>query len=141
MSLTAKEIEHLIRKGVPAADHHDLEIRELRPGGSVAVYPFDPRSLRPGGSLAGPTIMGLADAAMYAAILGQLGNAVMAVTSQMNIHFLSRPEPVELVAIAQIVRMGTRSAVLEVRLFSGEDRDNPVALVTGTYALPATITA
>ena len=60
----------------------------------------------------------------------------MAVTSQMNIHFLRKPLPTLLTAVSEIVKMGSRSVVLEVKLYSGEDRDNPVALVTGTYALP-----
>jgi uncharacterized protein (TIGR00369 family) len=82
-------------------------------------------------------MMGLADSAMYAAILGQLGRLEMAVTQNLNINFLARPEPCDLLADAEIIRLGRRSAVLEVRLFS-EGSDRLVAHVTGIYALPAT---
>jgi acyl-coenzyme A thioesterase PaaI-like protein len=41
--------------------------------------------------LSGPTIMALADAAMYAVVLGRLGRVEMAVTANLNINFLSKP--------------------------------------------------
>lgn len=80
-------------------------------------------------------MMGLADAAMYAAVLGALGRVEMAVTQNLNINFLSRPAQKDLIAEAVILRLGRRSAVLEVQLFS-EGSDDMVAHVTGTYALP-----
>src|SRR5690554_2315399 len=79
---------------------------------------FRENQLRPGGTISGPTMMGLADAAMYAAILGQLGRLEMAVTQNLNINFLARPQASDLIAEAEIIRLGRRSAVLEVRLFS-----------------------
>ena len=59
----------------------------------------------------------------------------MAVTQNLNINFLSRPAQKDLIAEAVILRLGRRSAVLEVQLFS-EGSDDMVAHVTGTYALP-----
>lgn len=63
-------------------------------------------------------MMGLADAAMYAAILGEPGRLELAVTRNLNINFLSRPGPTDLTAHARIMRLGRRSAVLEVHLYS-----------------------
>ena len=79
--------------------------------------------------------MGAADAAMYAAILGNLGALEMAVTQNLNINFLARPAAKDLIAEATILRRGRRSVVLEVGLFS-EGKVDMVAHVTGTYALP-----
>ena len=80
--------------------------------------------------------MALADAAMYAVVLGALGRVEMAVTSNLNINFLARPAPVDLLADARILRLSKRQAVCEVGLHSAGDEDVLVAHVTGTYALP-----
>ena len=54
---------------------------------------YHPSQLRPGGTLSGPTIFALADVALYVAILGQIGRVKHAVTTNLNINFLSRPMP------------------------------------------------
>ncbi|MCB1837355.1 MAG: PaaI family thioesterase [Alcanivoracaceae bacterium] len=136
MSLTAAQVQQLIRDGLPMAEASGLIVEEREDGGIRMRQPFDPRTIRPGGTLSGPTMMGLADAAMYAAILSRLGRVEMAVTQNLNINFLARPAPAELVADAEIIRLGRRSAVLEVRVYS-EGGDQLVAHVTGIYALPS----
>ena len=134
--LTAEQVEALIRSGVPMADDIDLRIERLDARGALARVPFQPKLVRPGGTLSGPTIMALADAAMYAVVLGRLGKVEMAVTSNLNINFLSRPEPVDLYAEARILKLGRRQAVCELSLYSQNEEDDLVAHVTGTYALP-----
>jgi uncharacterized protein (TIGR00369 family) len=134
--LTAEQVEALIRSGVPMADDIDLRIERLDARGALARVPFQPKLVRPGGTLSGPTIMALADAAMYAVVLGRLGKVEMAVTSNLNINFLSRPEPVDLYAEARILKLGRRQAVCEVSLYSLGGEEDLVAHVTGTYALP-----
>ena len=78
----------------------------------------------------------LADAAMYAVILGRLGAVEMAVTSNLNINFLSKPRPEDLLAEASILKLGRRQVVCEVGVFSQSNEEDLVAHVTGTYALP-----
>ncbi len=136
MSLTAEQVEALIRAGVPMADDIDLRIERMDEQGALARVPFQPKLVRPGGTLSGPTIMALADAAMYAVVLGRLGKVEMAVTSNLNINFLTRPKPVDLLAEARILKLGRRQAVCEVSLYSAGEEDDLVAHVTGTYALP-----
>lgn len=136
MTLSAAQVQQIIHEGLPAAAEQDLKV-ENGEGGRIRVRcPFQQRMIRPGGTMSGPTIMGLADAAMYAAILSRLGRAEMAVTQNLNINFLARPQPAGLVADAEIIRLGRRSAVLEVRVFSEAD-DAMVAHVTGIYVIPA----
>jgi uncharacterized protein (TIGR00369 family) len=137
MSLDASAVEQIIRQGVPAFGEGGIRVEQVGDGRARVRQPFRENLIRPGGTLSGPTMMGLADSAMYAAILGQLGRLEMAVTQNLNINFLARPEPCDLIAEAEIIRLGRRSAVLEVRLFS-EGSDRLVAHVTGIYALPAT---
>ncbi|BAN50169.1 hypothetical protein PCA10_44370 [Metapseudomonas resinovorans NBRC 106553] len=134
--LTAGQVEALIREGVPMAEDIGLRIERLDAEGALARVPFQPKLVRPGGTLSGPTIMALADAAMYAVVLGSLGKVEMAVTSNLNINFLARPRPVDLFAEARILKLGRRQAVCEVSLYSEGEQDNLVAHVTGTYALP-----
>ncbi len=134
--LTAEQVQGLIRLGVPMAEDIDLCIDHLDAERAIARVPFHGKLVRPGGTLSGPTIMALADAAMYAVVLGRLGRVEMAVTSNLNINFLSKPKAVDLVAEARILRLSKRQAVCEVELYSLGGEDGLVAHVTGTYALP-----
>ncbi|MCJ8169277.1 PaaI family thioesterase [Atopomonas sediminilitoris] len=134
--LTASMVEQVIRQGVPMAEDIDLKVERIDAHFARARVPFQAKMVRPGGTLSGPVIMSLADAAMYAVVLGALGKVEMAVTSHLNINFLARPKPEDLIADARIIKLGRRQAVCEVVLFSSSDEDNPVAHVTGAYALP-----
>ena len=91
--------------------------------------------LRPGGTVSGPTMMGLADCAMYTALLGEIGPVPLAVTTSLNINFLHRPSPGDIIAEARLLKVGKRLAVGEVSIYS-EGGDDPVAHVTTTYSIP-----
>ncbi|KER98780.1 PaaI family thioesterase [Ectopseudomonas mendocina] len=134
--MTALEVQTLIRGGLPMAEDIDLRIDRLDEEGVLARVPFQAKLVRPGGTLSGPTIMALGDAAMYAVVLGRLGRVEMAVTSNLNINFLVKPKPVDLLAEARILRLSRRQAVCEVSLYSLGNENELVAHVTGTYALP-----
>ncbi|KHL67809.1 thioesterase [Pseudomonas flexibilis] len=135
-NLSAHEVQVLIRAGVPMAEDIDLRIERVDGERALARVPFNGRLVRPGGTLSGPVQMALADTAMYAVVLGALGRVEMAVTSHLNINFLAKPAPVDLLAEARILRLGRRQAVCEVSLFCAGQEDVLVAHVTGTYALP-----
>jgi uncharacterized protein (TIGR00369 family) len=79
--------------------------------------------------------MALADYAMYAVTLSMAGRVALAVTTNLSINFLRRPEPRDVLAEGRILKFGKRLAVSEVTLRS-EGQDAPVAHVTGTYSLP-----
>ena len=97
---------------------------------------IDNRHLRPGGTVSGPTLMGIADAAVYAAILGEIGLVALAVTTQLNINFLNRPAAGrDIVAECRLIKVGKRLIVGEVYLYS-EGKEDPVAHVTTTYSVP-----
>ncbi|MBF1802082.1 PaaI family thioesterase [Alloalcanivorax profundimaris] len=136
--LTAKQVEDLIRGGLPAAAEQGILVEEVGEHRARVRYRFDASMVRPGGTVSGPTLMSLADAAMYAAILANLDGQEMAVTQNLNINFLSKPAPADLIGEAEIIRLGRRSAVLEVRIYSAGNAPM-VAHVTGTYAIPASL--
>ncbi|RIZ50053.1 thioesterase [Pseudomonas aeruginosa] len=134
--MNAAQVQALIRMGLPMAEDIDFRVERLDERHALARIPFHDKLVRPGGTLSGPTIMALADAAMYAVILGRLGAVEMAVTSNLNINFLSKPRPEDLLAEASIFKLGRRQVVCEVGVFSQSREEDLVAHVTGTYALP-----
>ena len=108
------------------------------PDGVTMRLPYDQGQLRPGGTLSGPTVMALADGAAWLATLARIGPVALAVTSNLNISFLSKPAPVDLLAHATLLRLGRRQSVSEVRIWSeGGDPASPVAFATVTYAIPS----
>jgi len=135
MSLSASEIQKSIREWVPMAEDIDLRIEEVREGYARIRIPFHAKCIRPGGTISGPVMMTAGDTAMYAAILGTLGEMAMAVTSNLNINFLQRPEPCDLIAEGEILKLGKRIAFCEVGIRS-EGSEELVAHVTGSYSLP-----
>ena len=95
---------------------HDIGMRAQSIGDGEAVIrlQFTQKMLRPGGTVAEPFLMALADAAMYAAVMGKLGVVKLAVTSSLNINFLHRPHPGNLLAEARALKVGKRLAMLDV---------------------------
>jgi len=98
--------------------------------------PFRPQFTRAGGTISGPALMGLADSAVYYLVLAHAGPVVEAATANLDIHFLSRPDPTDVLATATLLRLGRRLAVATVELRS-EGRPDVVAHATVTYALPS----
>jgi len=94
------------------------------------------RMLRPGGTVSGPAMFSLADFSVHVAIIATLGEAgIDAVTTNLNINFLAKPEARDMVASVSLIRLGRRSSVGEARLFS-EGASDLAAHAIATYALP-----
>ncbi|MBO1039106.1 PaaI family thioesterase [Brucella pituitosa] len=91
--------------------------------------------LRPGGTVSGPSLFALADVAAYAAILGHIGPVALAVTTNLNINFLRKATPGTVKALARILKLGKRLAVLEISLTSDETNEL-IAHATATYSIP-----
>jgi uncharacterized protein (TIGR00369 family) len=96
---------------------------------------YHPSQLRPGGTISGPSIFTLVDLSLYVAILGQIGRMKLAVTTNVNINFLSKPAPRDLLGEARLIKLGKRLAVGEVRIWS-DGEEALVAHATGTYSIP-----
>jgi uncharacterized protein (TIGR00369 family) len=95
--------------------------------------------LRPGGTISGPTLMALADGAAYCQILAHLGPVALAVTSSLNITFLRKPEPADMIGEATFLKLGRKLAVVDVRIRS-EGSADLVAQAVVTYAIPTSAT-
>ncbi|MBP8020322.1 MAG: PaaI family thioesterase [Agitococcus sp.] len=131
--LTAQTITTLIRDTVPSAENGQFTVLNVSTTTAECVFLYDASQLRFGGTLSGPTMMTLADAAMYAAVLAHYGEQLLAVTQDFSIHFLAKPAAADLQATATILKAGKRSVVLTVHLYSQQQL---VAHASGTYALP-----
>ncbi len=96
----------------------------------------DSRHLRPGGTVSGPVLMSVADAAMYAALLGEIGPVALAVTTSLNINFLRKPAAGRaVIGEARLIKLGKRLAVGDISIYS-EGTEEPVAHATATYSIP-----
>jgi len=134
-SLTPDEFNQLLHRGVPLAEYLGISASRLETGRATLRMPFRPSHLRPGGTISGPALMTLADTTMYAVVLASVGRLEQAVTSNLQIHFLSRPEPADVIAEGRLLRLGRRQAVCAIELYSA-GMEAPVAHVTGAYSLP-----
>jgi uncharacterized protein (TIGR00369 family) len=112
-----------------------FEVESIGPMTARIRLKFHDRHLRPGGTISGPAMFTLADLALYVAILASIGAAGHAVTTQLNINFLHRPPPRDLIGVARLFKLGKRLAVGEVSIFSGGDPEM-VAHATGGYSIP-----
>jgi uncharacterized protein (TIGR00369 family) len=125
------EFPQVFRGGDIAIERADGEFCLLR-------QRYSEKMLRPGGTVSGPTLMALADCAMYVVLLSAIGPVGLAVTTNLNINFLRKGQPgQDVLAAARILKLGKRLAVGEVNLLSGVSPD-PIAHVTATYSIPNT---
>ena len=135
MMATQQEIIEFLTREFPQSLKKN-RIEAIVPKGAHTIYQVDQDDLRPGQTISGPTLMLIADLALYIAILGELGIVAMAVTTNMNINFLRKPNgKQDIKAVSQLIKVGKTLVVGEVWLYS-VGMDEPVAHVTGTYALP-----
>jgi uncharacterized protein (TIGR00369 family) len=133
--MTAGELEELLAREFPQIGHMKMRVELVDAQRIRMRLPVDNSHLRPGGTVSGPTLMTLADCALYLLILAQLGPVTLAVTTSLNINFLRKPEPADIIAEARLLKLGQRLAVGEVGLFSA-GMDDPVAHATVTYSIP-----
>ena len=78
-------------------------VEEVGPLSARMRMDYHERHLRPGGTLSGPSMMALADLALYAAILAHIGPVGLAVTTSLNFNFLRKPEPRALIADCRLL--------------------------------------
>jgi len=114
-----------------------IAVEEIGEGTARLRLPASGDVLRPGGTISGPTMMTLADFAMYAAVLGAIGRVEMALTTNLSINFLRPPPPGDLIGDCRLLKLGKRLAYGEVLITSAAVEDgDPVAHATLTYSIP-----
>lgn len=125
----------MAREKVPMVGQLGLTVESLGQGTAEVRCDFRQEFLRPGGTISGPVLMAMADYAMYAAVLSKIGLVELAVTTNLNMNFLRRPDPGDIVAKAKLIKLGKRLAVGEIALYIDGD-DAMIAHATSTYSIP-----
>jgi uncharacterized protein (TIGR00369 family) len=133
--ISREEFAALTREHVPFVSKMGVEIDRLDHGEVTLRMPCQDDFLRPGGTISGPVMMALADLTMYAVVMSMIGRVELAVTTSLNVNFLHRPAPGDIIAEGRILKLGKRLAVGEVSVYTG-DLEDPVAHVTATYSIP-----
>jgi uncharacterized protein (TIGR00369 family) len=132
--LSIPELERVIAEHFPQA-HGFSQITHLGDDTLELRLPYKDAFLRPGGTLSGPTMMTLADTGAYYLILATLGPVVLAVTTSLNIHFMRKPRPEDVIAVARMLKLGRQLAVVEVAMRS-VSAPELIAHATVTYSIP-----
>jgi uncharacterized protein (TIGR00369 family) len=138
--LSVEEVRRLVDETFPAlhAGGRTVTIEAVADRIARIRLHVSERNIRPGGTISGPAMFMLADLSIYAALIATLGaSAIPAVTSNLNINFLSRPEPAELLCDARLLRIGRRLAYAEASVFADGAPSRLLAHATGSYALPS----
>jgi uncharacterized protein (TIGR00369 family) len=135
--MSVDELQRFLTTEFPQVFHSDsgLIIEEVWHGGGRVRQAYQAQFIRPGGTISGPTMMALADFAMYVGVLASIGPVPLAVTTNLNINFLRKPEARDLIAECRLLKLGKRLAVGEVTIRS-DGMEEPVAHVTSTYSIP-----
>lgn len=110
-------------------------VDDIGPGEARLRLEANEAHLRPGGTVSGPAMMALADLGAYAVILGHIGPVGLAVTTNLNINFLRKPNPGPVRCLAKLIKLGKRLAVVDAALTS-DGVDGLVAHSTLTYSIP-----
>ena len=133
--MTAEELEQFLYSHFPDTAHRAFKVERVDEMFAQVRMCYDRRHLRPGGTISGPSLMMLSDTAMYMALLGMIGPVALAVTTNLNINFLRKPEQADVIAECKLLKLGKRLAVGEVTMYSEGDHA-PVAHATVTYSIP-----
>jgi uncharacterized protein (TIGR00369 family) len=137
-AMTVEQLERFLTAEFPQAFHaaSGLTIEQVWMGGGRVRQAYQPQFIRPGGTISGPTMMALADFAMYVGLLASIGPVPLAVTTNFTINFLRKPAARDLVAECRLLKLGKRLAVGELTLRS-DGSDEAVAHATSTYSIPS----
>lgn len=131
-TLSPAAIQAIVHRGVPLAAAWGIEVASAAGGSATCRLPWREELLRPGGTVSGPALMGLADVAMWAALLGISGGRDESLTTSLTIHFLRRLQPGPVLAEARVLKRG-RIIVGEV-LIRAEASEEAAAHVTTSWA-------
>ena len=113
-----------------------LEIVNFDKDGITIRQQTDDSNLRPGGTISGPTMMALADCAIYVAVLRRIGLVALAVTTNFNINFLKKPQAgKDILAHCHLLKLGKSLVIGEVSIYSAGSEEL-VAHAVGTYSIP-----
>ena len=89
---------------------YGFRIQSCAPGECAVLVPFTSSLERPGGIVSGITIMGVADVAMWLAIMTQRGITEQWVTTDLKTAFLKGARETDIHCAARVLKLGKRTA-------------------------------
>jgi uncharacterized protein (TIGR00369 family) len=85
-------------------------VQSCEPGECAVLVPYAASLERPGGIVSGITLMGVADVAMWLAIMTERGTAEQWVTTDMKTAFLKGARETDVRCVARLLKLGKRTA-------------------------------
>lgn len=132
--MNANEVEAYVGEIFPQVSDYGFHVEILEAGKISISMKVNETHLRPGGTVSGPAMFTLADCASYFLVLAHIGKVALAVTTNINMNFISKPEG-DLIADVTLLKLGKRLAVCEISIRSKAD-NVLVAHATATYSIP-----
>lgn len=129
--MTPADYDRIIHAGVPLAGAWGVRVLSAEGGVARLELPARPELLRPGNTVSGPAIMGLADVAMWAALLSLTEGRDESLTASMNVQFLRPCGPGPIVAEARLIKGTGRSLFGEVVIRRAGSDEVCVHVTTG----------
>jgi len=136
VSITVAEIEQFFVEELPFFESMGFTIESVDDGVGVVRFRYDEKWTRPFGVINGGTLMALADVAAYVAIFGRMGIVPLAVTNELKMNFLRPAVGRDVLARAELLKVGRRVAYVVVDVFMNDEPDRLVAHATTSYVLP-----
>ena len=133
---TRGEIEQFFAAELPFFSSLGFLIESVDDGKGRARFVYDEKWTRPFGVINGGTLMALADVATYLALFGRLGIVPLAVTNELKMNFLRPAIGGDVIAAAELLKVGRRIAYAAVDVFMADDPGRLIAHATSSYVLP-----
>lgn len=121
---SAKQVFSFLQEEFPQAlrDGVSYEVVTLRPGEAHIRLLAGEQQLRPGGTVSGPAMMEMVDFSIYVLLLAHHKEAArLAVTTNLTISFLRKPQPGPIVAQIKLIKHGRTLTVARVDIISETD--------------------
>jgi len=121
---SAEQVFSFLREEFPQAlrDGVNYEVVTLQPGEAHIRLLAGEQQLRPGGTVSGPAMMEMVDFSIYVLLLAHHKEAArLAVTTNLTISFLRKPQPGPIVAQIKLIKHGRTLTVARVDIISETD--------------------
>ena len=99
--LSASDLQDILQKAFP--ENATIVVETVDDSGVTLRLKVHEGHSRPGGTVSGPALMTLADSAAWMAVMSQVGEVLLAVTTSLHIDFLRKPKLADVLARANVL--------------------------------------
>lgn len=139
MTPSLHQVRAFFEAELPFFAEFGFELESIESDVGVVRFVYDDRWTRPYQIINGGTLMTLADVAVYVAIFSRLGIVPLAVTNELKMNFLRPAIGGDVLARAQLKKVGRRVVYGDVDVFMDGAPDRLVAHATSSYILPDSV--